>query len=172
MSLSEGNAAMAGDFPLWRNNKSKIVSISWRHHDSQDCPWTPIVEPASVTAHTLQCSRNKVSRFIPASQVSSFFHVDVIKWKHFPRYWSFVRGIPPSQVNSKGQWRGALMFSMICAWINGWVNNHGAVDLRRHCAHNDVTVILIQWRRIWGVEIQIANIFKTRNTRVYSNVFH
>ena len=37
---------------------------------------------------------------------------DVIKWKHFPRYWPFVRGIHRSPVNSlhKGQWRGALYF--------------------------------------------------------------
>ena len=50
-------------------------------------------------------------------------HEDVIKWKHFLRYWPFVRGIHRSPVNSphKGQWRGALMFSLICAWINGWV---------------------------------------------------
>ena len=43
---------------------------------------------------------------------------DVIKWKYFPRYWPFVRGIHRSPVNSphKGQWRGALRFSMICAW--------------------------------------------------------
>ena len=48
-------------------------------------------------------------------------HDDVIKWKHFPRYWPFVRGIHRSPVNSphKGQWRGALMFSLICVWING-----------------------------------------------------
>ena len=42
---------------------------------------------------------------------------------------------------TKGQWRGALMFSLICSWINGWVNNHEAGDLRRHRAHYDVTVI-------------------------------
>ena len=44
-------------------------------------------------------------------------HDDVIKWKHFPRYWPFVRGIHRSPGNSphKGQWRGALMFSLICA---------------------------------------------------------
>ena len=66
-------------------------------------------------------------------------HDDVIKWKHFPRYWPFVRGIHRSPVNSphKGQWRGALMFSLICAWINGWVNNREAGDR----AHFDVTVI-------------------------------
>ena len=70
-------------------------------------------------------------------------HDDVIKWKHFPRYWSFVRGIHRSPVNSthKGQWRGALMFSLICAWINAWVNNREAGDLRRYRAHYDVTVM-------------------------------
>ena len=53
------------------------------------------------------------------------YHNDVIKWKHFPCYWPFVRGIHRSPVNSphKGQWRGALMFSLICARINVWVNN-------------------------------------------------
>ena len=68
-------------------------------------------------------------------------HDDVIK--HFPRYWSFVRGIHRSPVNSppKGQWRGALMFSFVCAWINGWVNNREAGDLRHHPAHYDVSVM-------------------------------
>ena len=71
------------------------------------------------------------------------YHDDVIKWKHFPRRWPFVRGIHRSPVNSphKGQWRGALRFSSICAWINNWVNNREAGDLRRHRAHNDVIVM-------------------------------
>ena len=44
-------------------------------------------------------------------------HDDVIKWKHFLRYWAFVRGIHLSLVISphKSQWRRALMFSLICA---------------------------------------------------------
>ena len=68
---------------------------------------------------------------------------DVIKWKHFPHYWPFVWGIHRSPVNSphKGQWRGALMFSLICAWTISWGNNGDASDLRRHHAHYDVTVI-------------------------------
>ena len=72
-----------------------------------------------------------------------FCHDDVIKWKHFPRYWPFVRGIHRSPVNSphKGQWRGALMFSLICARINDWVNNCEAGHLRRRRAHSDVTVM-------------------------------
>ena len=71
------------------------------------------------------------------------FHDDVMKWKHLPRYWPFLRGIHRSPVNSqhKGQRRGALMFSLICARINGWVNNSEARNLRRHHAHCDVTVM-------------------------------
>ena len=79
------------------------------------------------------------------------WHDDVIKWKHFPRYWPFVRGIHRSPVNSphKGQWRGALMFSLICVWINGWVSNREAGDLRRYRAHYDVTVMGTWIRAIW-----------------------
>ena len=72
-------------------------------------------------------------------------HDDVIKWKHFLHYWPFVRGIHRSPVNSphKGQWRGALMFSLISVWIDGWVTNDEAGDLRRHRAHYDVIVMEI-----------------------------
>ena len=50
-------------------------------------------------------------------QRCKWLHDDVIKWKHFPRYWSFVRGIHRSPVTSPqlGLWRGALMLSLICA---------------------------------------------------------
>ena len=42
----------------------------------------------------------------------------------------------------EGQWRGgALIFSLICVWINGWVNNREAGDLRRYRAHYDVSVM-------------------------------
>ena len=73
-------------------------------------------------------------------------HDDVIKLKHFPRYWPFVRGIHRLPVNSlhKGQWRGALMFSLICVWTNSWVNNREAGDLRRHRVHYDVIVMRTQ----------------------------
>ena len=68
-------------------------------------------------------------------------------WRHqmetFFVYWPFVRGIHGSPVNSphKGQWRGALMISLICVWTNGWANTRDAGDLRRHRAHYDVTVM-------------------------------
>ena len=44
--------------------------------------------------------------------VSTLRHDDIVKRKHFPCYWPFVRGIHRSPVNSphKGQWRGVLVF--------------------------------------------------------------
>ena len=80
------------------------------------------------------------------------WHDDVIKWKHFPCCWPFVIGIHLSPVDypHKGQWHGALMFSLISAWTNGWANNRDTDDLRRHRAHDDVTVmeklvVLLSW---------------------------
>ena len=43
----------------------------------------------------------------------------------------------------KGQSRRALMFSLICAWTTGWINDLDGGDLRRHRAHYDVTLMLI-----------------------------
>ena len=79
---------------------------------------------------------------IPGEYIKN--HDDVIEWKHFPRNWPFVPGIHQSPVNSphKGQWGGTLMFYLICAWMNNWVNNREAGDLRRHRAHYDVIVMI------------------------------
>ena len=41
----------------------------------------------------------------------------------------------------KGQWRGALMCSLISARINGWVNNREAGDSKRHRDHYDVIIM-------------------------------
>ena len=73
----------------------------------------------------------------------SGLHDDAIKWKHFPHYWSFVQGIHRWPVKSplKGQWRGALKFSLICTWTKGCANNRVAGDLRCHRGHNDVIVM-------------------------------
>ena len=64
---------------------------------------------------------------------------DVIKWKYFPCRWPFMRVIHWSP--HKDQWRGALMFSLICPWMNDWVNNRESGHLRRHRAHYDTTLM-------------------------------
>ena len=76
-------------------------------------------------------------------------------WRHqmeiFSALLAICAGNSPVPVNSphKGQWRGALMFSLICVWINGWVNNGEAGDLKRHRSHYDVIVIIHQ-RQIYA----------------------
>ena len=68
-------------------------------------------------------------------------------WRHqmetFSALLAICAGNSPVPVNSphKGQWRGALMFSLICTRINAWVNNGEASDLRRNRGHYDVTVM-------------------------------
>ena len=109
---------------------------------------------------------------------SKLIHDDVIKWKHFPRYWPFVRVIHRSPVNCphRGQWRGALMFSLICAWINAWVNTREAGDLRRYRAHYDVIVmfpfmhnsgsmtVIWMW---WRFKSPVTRLFAQANNKEY-----
>ena len=71
-----------------------------------------------------------------------YLHDDVIKWKKFSALLAICAGNSPVNSPHKGQWRGALMFSLICARINGWVNNGKADDLRRHWTHYGVIVMM------------------------------
>ena len=48
------------------------------------------------------------------------------------------------------------MFSLISAWINGWVNNREAGDLRRPLSHYDVSVMNSLWS---GATLIINNVF-------------
>ena len=70
-------------------------------------------------------------------------------WRHqmeaFSPLLALCGGNPRLPVISphKGQWRGALVFSLICAWINGWANNRDTGDLRRHSAHYDGSSLFV-----------------------------
>ena len=83
-------------------------------------------------------------------------------WRHqmetFSALLVLCAGNSPVPVNSphKGQWRGALMFYLIYAWINDWVNNREAGDLRRHRGHSDV--IVMHGNLMHAVMIPLANI--------------
>ena len=101
-------------------------------------------KPPGALKSNIPFARTLKDRFLIRG---TLLHNDVIKWKHFLRNWPFVRGIHRSPVNSphKGQWRGTLMFSLICVWINDWVNTREAGDLRRYRPHYDVIVM-------WGVK--------------------
>ena len=95
------------------------------------CQW--LVNKKNYTTNMHSISINVVPADGPT-------HDDVLKWKYFPRYWPFLRGIQRSPVDShhKGQWRGALIFYLICAWTDCWANVGG---VRRYCAHHDITVM-------------------------------
>ena len=87
-----------------------------------------------LTGHSLQQQRRKIT------SVNN-------KWRHFQRHWPFVWGIQRSPVNypHKGQWRGALVFPLICTWTNSWANIGDACDLRRNRIHYDV----INCNEVW-----------------------
>ena len=105
-------------------------------------PMTQVICSHTVLFQAI-CGWRTWSYIIKSYKILSDITDDVIKWKHFLGYWPFVRGIHRSPVDSphQGQWRGALMYSLICEWTNGWANNRNDGDLRRHRTHFDVTVM-------------------------------
>ena len=127
--------------------------------------WPPGITPTCMlTANTIGETKSYTATNI--SLVARLYESNTIStstlfniwWRHqmetFSPLLALCAGIHRSPVNStyKGQWRGALMFSLICAWISGWTNNREAGDLRRHRAHYDVTVteVYCQFRSRWS----------------------
>ena len=149
LAFCAGNSPVIGEFPsqrpvtrsfdvflicAWTNGwiNNRYAGDLRRHRAHYD-----------VTVMLYIFSRHLTTRMAFLTLNFPLLHDDVIKWKHFPRYWPFVRRIHRSPVNSphKGQWRGALMCPLICVCINDWVNNGEAGDLRRYRIHYDVIVM-------------------------------
>ena len=82
-------------------------------------------------------------------------------------------GNSPVPVNSphKGQWDGALMFSLICAWISGWVNNREAGELRRHRGHYDVNVMYKNYVSHYFSKRRSSSLMRTLYPKKYAHVF-
>ena len=56
----------------------------------------------------------------------------------------------------KGQWRGALMSSLICVWINGWENKRKAGDLTMKiwwCIASDRQILWPQLEVVFGSHV-------------------
>ena len=95
-----------------------------------------VVTSADMITYTNSNSANRVRHHINTKKAW---------WRHqmeiFSALLALCEGNPPVDSPSKGQWRGAIVFSLICTWTNDWPNNGDAGDLRRHRAHYDITVM-------------------------------
>ena len=114
--------------------------------------WTHVMCPRITT--------NEFGIINTLSEDLSFIHLPSW-WRHqmetFSALLALCAGKSTVPVNPphKGKWRGALMFSLICAWINGCVNSLEAGDLRRHGAHYVVTVMIILSLTVVNTKISI-----------------
>ena len=83
----------------------------------------------------------------PRTTVRSF-QLLLAWWRHQMETFSTLLAICAGNSPGTGEFPAqrsvtrSLMFSLICVWINGWVNNGEAGDLRRYHAHYDVTVMI------------------------------
>ena len=82
-------------------------------------------------------------------------------------------GNSPAPVKSphNGQWRGALMLSLICPWINDWLNNREAGDLRRHRGHYDVNVMCVQLCFSLGSDSKRNAQNQSEDSEIYGQIF-
>ena len=116
-----------------------IKTINW-FCDSWN--WARTVQAETLVRSLSSTYRITLHRY---SKIT-FIHTWAKWWRHqmktFYALLAIGEGNPRSPADSphKGQWRGALMLSLICAWTNGWANDQDAGDMRRHRAHYDVTV--------------------------------
>ena len=99
--------------------------------------------------------------------VHSFIHFRVYRpqetqyfavswWRHQMETFSALLALCAGNSPHKGQWRGALMFSVIDARIKGWVNSREAGDLRRDRTHYDVIAMVLFVVVIWPVIIVLG----------------
>ena len=126
-----------------------MVSCCVAFNSSLFCSWQQSPRPCHVAflKHWSQSRMADILQFCRSTFRENTCNCCNAIWTHWGRVthkWVSRLDHHWSPVNSphKGQWRGALMFSFICAWINGWVNNCEAGGLRRHRAHCDVTVMI------------------------------
>ena len=118
---------------------STLASDRIQERDMPDlCDITPTDEsPVRIRQHCLS-TRSSVSWWWNNMMTSSQGNIFCVTGL-------FVRGIHRSPLNSprKGQWRGALILSLIWAWTNDRVNKRDAGDFIRQRAHYDIGVMMI-----------------------------
>ena len=148
---------MGGEMSWALQNKSrKSLYLLLTAKSDTECDHDMIIskiEPSGKGESVESPHKGSIMRSFNVSFCLAYTNSRVSWWRHqmetFSALLTICAGNSPVPVNSphKGQWRGALVFSLICVWINGWVNNREAGDLRRYRAHYDVTVMSCDLRR-------------------------
>ena len=128
------------------SNTFSMTNVIWRMHNSpfQLTPSLnrlateslPLLEDAASSGKSYD-----ILEYVLTSHVflpEMLYNIDVT-WVS----WRLKLPATRSLVDSphEGQWRGALMLSLICVWTNGWASSRDAGDLERHRAHYGVTVV-------------------------------
>ena len=74
------------------------------------------------------------------SHISTLYHDDVMTWKRFPHYRSFVRGSQRSPMDSPSKWAvNAELWCFMCCYSECcWTSSHTVCDLRLHDAHVNI----------------------------------
>ena len=109
---------------------------------------------ASGQRHSVPC----VFRFIQDTHISILFlqrvnanhnwyhfialNDDVIKWKHFPRYWPLGGESTGQRLSPLTKASGAGLWCFLWSPPNGWGSNWNGGDLRRHRSHDDVRLMV------------------------------
>ena len=122
------------------SHQSDGICVCISDHPTQSTKYLPVVEMfcnRPLIFRSVSCidAWLKVILTLDRIQPIKICHDDVIKWKHFPRYCTFVREIHRWPGTYKGPWHRSVR------WINGWVNSRKAGDLRRHHAHYNAIVM-------------------------------
>ena len=140
--LCAGNSPGTGEFPAEMASYAEDVSIWRRHHVFQN-PHADCAGAGSSDAVTSvipddhdgspPCKKERmVSEHMMTSSNAKFFALLAICPGNSPVPGEFLAHRPGTRSSD---------VSFICVWINGWVNNREAGDLKRYRAHYDVTVM-------------------------------
>ena len=93
------------------------------------------------------CSVSISRAIVPIVKFSFWLRFHNTWWRHQMETFSVLLAICAGNSPVTGEFPSqrpvTRMFSLICAWINDWVNNHETGDLRHHGAHYDIIVMRI-----------------------------
>ena len=109
------------------------------------CWWYCMLYSRQFWPHFLRCSRSFICSLVyglPSKTTGLFILIHTCQYRSYTSividtWWRHQM----EAFSALLAFFGALMFSLICVWINGWVNTRDAGDLRRHRDHYDVTVM-------------------------------